>query len=104
MNSDAGYILLNKEKRIVTLSAACMKIFDYDQSKLRKFATSGQEITKFAPDLFSTKSNDQALSSKHGLNMNFFIPDMDKMNRTGGGTSRTNKYSDNVTEDNSVHT
>ena len=99
MNSDAGYILLNKEKRIVTLSAACMKIFDYDQSKLRKFATSGQEITKFAPDLFSTKSNDQALSSKHGLNMNFFIPDMDKMNRTG-----PNKYSDNVTEDNSVHT
>lgn len=30
MNSDVGYILINKDKKISCLSASCMKVFDQD--------------------------------------------------------------------------
>lgn len=54
MNSDVGFLLINRDKKISGISASCMKIFDYDLSKLKKLAHSGYEISKFAPELFNS--------------------------------------------------
>ena len=53
MNSDIGYIILNKEKKIQTMTASCIKIFDYEVNKLKRLMHSGLSIKKVAPEIFS---------------------------------------------------
>lgn len=51
MNSNIGFILFNKEKKIQGISSSCTKLMGLDVTLVKKMISANYDISKLSPDL-----------------------------------------------------
>lgn len=72
INTNIGFIIFNKEKKIAGISSSCIKLMGLDVNKIRRLNNSGYDIIKLAPDLEFKK--EELMQSKTGVALDWVIP------------------------------
>ena len=75
VNSNIGYILLNKDKKLHGISSSCIKMLNLDLQKIRRLHYTGINIEKLAPGLFV---DEMAYTSKQGKLIDWHPIDYEK--------------------------
>jgi hypothetical protein len=76
-NSNIGFVLLNKEKKIQGISSSCIKLMGgLDLNMMRKIYVAGYDISKMAPEIESRR--DEIMASKNGVVVEWNVPFIQK--------------------------
>lgn len=76
-NSNIGFVLLNKEKKIQGISSSCIKLMGgLDLNMMRKIYVAGYDISKMAPEIESRR--EEIMASKSGLVVEWNVPFIQK--------------------------
>ncbi len=76
-NSNIGFVLINKDKKIQGISSSCIKLMGgMDLNMIRKIYAAGYDISKLAPELDIRR--DEIISSKNGVVIEWNIPFIQK--------------------------
>lgn len=76
MNSNIGFVLVNKDKKIQGISSSCIKLMSLDLNTMKRIFTAGYDISKMAPEI--EEHRDELLQSKNGLIIEWTIPFIQK--------------------------